>query len=221
MICPVVLTHDVSALKKWSGGARLESELKPNVFRIRDGADDETTGRAVEGDGKEDHLVGGGGDHRGKRPDDAAVAGTAGGRRLFGSGGPAQGQSQRTACSAEDSRRDAGLYREQYSDFNVRHFHEKLREQHGIDISYTWVYQALTGAGLVAKRRRRAPHRRRRERRPMPGMLLHIDGSKHRWFQDDRWYDLLVILDDATSEICYAQLVEEESTRTVMRGLRR
>jgi transposase len=112
------------------------------------------------------------------------------------------------------------LYREQYSDFNVLHFHEKLREQHRIEISYTWVYAALTGAGLIAKKRRRAPHRRRRERRPMPGMMLHIDGSKHRWFQDDRWYDLLVILDDATSEICYAQLVEEESTRTVMRGLR-
>ncbi len=112
------------------------------------------------------------------------------------------------------------LYREQYSDFNVRHFHEKLREQHRIEISYTWVYAALIGAGLIAKKRRRAPHRRRRERRPMPGMLLHIDGSKHRWFQDDRWYDLLVILDDATSEIYYAQLVEEESTRTVMRGLR-
>jgi transposase len=112
------------------------------------------------------------------------------------------------------------LYREQYSDFNVRHFHEKLREQHQITISYTWVYKALTGAGLIAKKRRRAPHRRRRERRPMPGMLLHIDGSKHRWFQDDRWYDLLVILDDATSEILYAQLVEEESTRTVMSGLR-
>ena len=113
-----------------------------------------------------------------------------------------------------------GLYREQYSDFNVRHFHEKLREQHRIEISYTWVYAALTGAGLITKKRRRAPHRRRRERRPMPGMMLHIDGSKHRWFQDDRWYDLLVILDDATSEICYAQLVEEESTRTVMQGLR-
>jgi transposase len=112
------------------------------------------------------------------------------------------------------------LYREQYSDFNVRHFHEKLREQHRIEIGYTWVYAALTGAGPIAKKRRRAPHRRRRERRPMPGMLLHIDGGKHRWFQDDRWYDLLVILDDATSEICYAQLVEEESTRTVMRGLR-
>jgi transposase len=112
------------------------------------------------------------------------------------------------------------LYQEQYRDFNVRHFHEKLRELHQIEISYTWVYQALTGAGLIAKKRRRAPHRRRRERRPMPGMLLHIDGSKHRWFQDDRWYDLLVILDDATSEICYAQLVAEESTRTVMSGLR-
>ena len=54
----------------------------------------------------------------------------------------------------------------------------------------------------------------------MPGMLLHIDGSKHRWLNDDRWYDLIVILDDATSEIYYAQLVEEESTRTVMAGLR-
>jgi transposase len=111
------------------------------------------------------------------------------------------------------------LYRDRYSDFNVRHFHEKLRELHQIEISYTWVYQALTGAGLIAKKRRRAPHRRRRERRPLPGMLLHIDGSKHRWFQDGRWYDLIVILDDATSEIYYAQLVEEESTRTVMAGL--
>jgi hypothetical protein len=109
------------------------------------------------------------------------------------------------------------LYQEQYRDFNVRHFHEKLRDEHQIEISYTWLYQALVGAGLVQKRRRRAPHRRRRERRPLPGMLLHIDGSKHRWFQDDRWYDLIVILDDATSQIYYAQLVEEESTRTVMR----
>jgi len=113
-----------------------------------------------------------------------------------------------------------GLYRDQYHDCNVRHFHEKLGEKHGIDLSYTWVYQALVGAGLVGKRRKRAPHRRRRERRPLPGMLLHIDGSKHRWFQDDRWYDLIVILDDATSEIYYAQLVEEESTRTVLQALR-
>ncbi len=113
-----------------------------------------------------------------------------------------------------------GLYQEKYYDLNVRHFREKLREVHGIELSYTWVYQALVGAGLVRKRRKRGPHRRRRARRPLPGMLLHIDGSKHRWFSDDRWYDLIVILDDATSEIYYAQLVEEESTRTVMAGLR-
>src|SRR5438874_10306678 len=112
------------------------------------------------------------------------------------------------------------LYREVYFDLNMRHFHEKLRDEHGINLSYTWVQQALQGAGLVAKRHKRGPHRRRRERRPLPGMLLHIDGSKHRWFGDERWYDLIVILDDATSEIYYAQLVEEESTRTVMNGLR-
>jgi transposase len=112
------------------------------------------------------------------------------------------------------------LYREVYPDFNIRHFHEKLREEHDIRLSYTWVQKALQGAGLVAKRRKRGPHRRRRARRPMPGMLLHIDGSKHRWLNDGRWYDLIVILDDATSEIYYAQLVEEESTRTVMAGLR-
>ncbi len=112
------------------------------------------------------------------------------------------------------------LYQEKYFDFSVRHFHEKLREEHEIRVSYSWVKQALQGAGLVARRKKRGSHRRRRPRRPLPGMLLHIDGSKHRWFQDDRYYDLIVILDDATSEIYYAQLVEEESTATVMAGLR-
>ena len=112
------------------------------------------------------------------------------------------------------------LYQETYYDLNMRHFHEKLREVHGIQLSYTWVQKALQGAGLVARRGKRAKHRRRREPRPMPGMLLHIDGSKHQWFSDERWYDLIVILDDATKEIYYAQLVGEESTRTVMAGLR-
>jgi transposase len=113
-----------------------------------------------------------------------------------------------------------GLYRDQYFDLNVQHFHEKLRAEHQIELSYTWVKQALQGAGLVVKGRKRGVHRQRRERRPLPGMLLHIDGSRHQWFQDERWYDLIVILDDASSEIYYAQLVEEESTATVMAGLR-
>jgi len=112
------------------------------------------------------------------------------------------------------------LYREKYFDFNVRHFHEKLTEEHGMRISYTWVKMALQGAGLVSKQRRRGTHRRRRPRRPLPGMLLHIDASKHAWFGDGRHYDLITILDDATSEIYYAQLVAEEGTRTLMPAIR-
>lgn len=73
---------------------------------------------------------------------------------------------------------------------------------------------------MVAKGRKRGVHRKLRPRRPLPGMLLHIDGSEHRWFQDERWHDLLVILDDANSEIYYAQLVEEEATATVLAGLK-
>src|SRR6202158_3468323 len=115
--------------------------------------------------------------------------------------------------------RGRGLYRDQYFDLNLRHFHEKLASQHQIELSYSWVKGVLQGAGLVGRGRKRGVHRKRRLRRPLPGMLLHIDGSRHRWFQDQRWYDLLVILDDATSEIYYAQLVEEESTLTVMAGL--
>jgi transposase len=112
------------------------------------------------------------------------------------------------------------LYQDQYFDFNVRHFHEKLQAEHGIKLSYTWVKLALQGAGLVKKGRKRGVHRKRRPRRSLPGMLLHIDASQHQWFCDHRWYDLVVIMDDATSEVYYAQLVEEESTRTVMTGLR-
>ncbi len=113
-----------------------------------------------------------------------------------------------------------GLYREEYFDLNVCHFHEKLSQEQGIDLSYTWVKLALQGAGLVAKGRKRGTHRRRRPRRPVPGMLLHIDGSEHQWFQNERWHDLIVILDDADSEVYYTQLVEEESTATVMAALR-
>ena len=112
------------------------------------------------------------------------------------------------------------LYRDEYFDFNVSHFHEKLVEVHRIEVSYTWTKCLLQGAGLVAKDRVRKKHLKRRERRALPGMLLHIDGSQHQWFGDERWFDLIVILDDASSEIYYAQMVEAESTRSVMRGIR-
>jgi transposase len=112
------------------------------------------------------------------------------------------------------------LYREKYFDFNVQHFHEKLRDVHGIKFSYTWVKTVLQEAGFVKKRKKPGSHRKRRPRRPLPGMMLHIDGSKHRWFGDGRQYELIVVLDDANSEIYYAQLMESESTRTVMMALR-
>jgi len=112
------------------------------------------------------------------------------------------------------------LYREKYEGFNVQHFHEKLEKEHKIKLSYTWVKKALQGAGLIEKEAKRGVHRKKRERRPIPGLLLHIDASKHQWFQDARWHDLIVIMDDATSEVYYAQLVDEESTRTVMTALR-
>ncbi len=112
------------------------------------------------------------------------------------------------------------LYREKYFDFNLQHFHEKRASEPQIGLSSSWVKGVLQGAGRVARGRQRGVHRKQRPRRPLPGMLLHIDGSRHPWFQDERWYDLIVILDEASSEIYYAQLVEEESTVTVMAGLR-
>jgi transposase len=112
------------------------------------------------------------------------------------------------------------LYRERYFDLSVKHFHEKLTSEHGLSVSYTWTKGVLQGAGLVKRQGRRGGHRKRRARRPLPGMLIHIDASQHQWFCDERWFDLIVILDDATSEIYYAQLVKEESTRTVLRALR-
>lgn len=112
------------------------------------------------------------------------------------------------------------LYREKYAGFSVKHFHEKLVEQHKISLSYTWVKAALQARGLVEKEAKRGVHRKKRERRPIPGLLLHIDASKHQWLGDERWFDLIVIMDDATSEVYYAQLVDEESTKTVMLALR-
>jgi transposase len=113
------------------------------------------------------------------------------------------------------------LYREKYFDFNVRHFHEKLRDEHGITLSYTWVKNALQEAGLVARATKRGRHHKRRPRRPLPGMMLHIDGSTHAWLGSDRErFDLVTVMDDATSEIYYARFVEEENTASIMAALR-
>jgi transposase len=114
------------------------------------------------------------------------------------------------------------LYREQYPGFNVRHFHQLARRDHAVTFSYTRLKTALQAAGLVRKGRARGRHRRRREPRPCFGELLHLDGSRHRWLAlvPEAWHTLLVVVDDATKQILYAQFVEGgESTPAIMRAL--
>jgi transposase len=122
----------------------------------------------------------------------------------------------------EDVEKVLTLYRERYFDLNVQHFVEKLKTEHQIPLSYTWVKTALQTAGLVKRNTKRGPHRKKRPRRPITGMMLHVDGGRHRWIPGlDQYQDLIVIFDDATSEAYDVQLVDEESTVTVMAALKR
>lgn len=109
------------------------------------------------------------------------------------------------------------LFKTHYYDFTVKHFHEKLAG-HGIHRSYTWTKNELQKSGLVKKAPRRGAHRRKRVRRPLPGMMLHQDGSSHEWVQGRLW-DLIVTMDDATSEIYSCFFVEEEGTMSTFEAL--
>lgn len=113
------------------------------------------------------------------------------------------------------------LYRAHYQGFNVRHFHQLARREHGVTLSYTFVKLALQAAGLVAKRRARGRHRRRREPRPCYGELLHLDGSPHAWLalQPAARQTLIAVLDDATKRLLYAQLWPGETLHAVMQAL--
>ena len=113
------------------------------------------------------------------------------------------------------------LYREEYFDFNVKHFHEELQGNHDVHVSYTWTKLLLQEAGLVKRAKKRGQYRRRRERKPLSGMMLHLDGSPHRWFDsaEDERQTLLAILDDATSECLWAKFFPAEGTLEVLEGL--
>lgn len=111
------------------------------------------------------------------------------------------------------------LRREKYADFSVKHFHEFLSEKHGATISYTWVKELLMEAGLAEKAPGRGKHRRRRERRPMRGMLLHLDASTHAWLPELPPMDLNVLLDDADGRILYAAFVPQEGTMSTLQAL--
>lgn len=128
--------------------------------------------------------------------------------------------SPRRAPAAELERMRQ-LYRERYGDFTVKHFHEQMQRRHNYKLCYTVTRLALQATGLVAKAKRRGAHRKKRERRPLPGMLLFQDGSTHRWIAAlDRDLDLIVTLDDATGAIYSAFLVAQEGTRSSLLGLR-
>lgn len=112
------------------------------------------------------------------------------------------------------------LYREEYADFTVKHFHEELQKRHHYTLGYTVTRLALQSAGLVVKAARRGRHRKKRPRRPLPGMLLFQDGSTHRWIGAlEHDLDLVVTLDDATGAIYSAILVVQEGTMSSFLGL--
>ncbi len=112
------------------------------------------------------------------------------------------------------------LRREKYAEFSVRHFWEKATEEHQLKISYTWAKLALQAAGLAEKSPGRGKYRRRRERRPLRGMMLHIDGSTHEWLVGEPMQDLIVVQDDADSRIHYAQFVPQEGTQSTFAALK-
>jgi transposase len=119
-------------------------------------------------------------------------------------------------------KRILGLYRERYRGWNVRHFYQTAKREHGVKVSYTFVKQALQGAGLVVKHKARGRHRRRRERKACFGQMLHLDGSKHAWLSllEGEKQTLISVIDDATSRLLYAQLWPEETSEAVLVALR-
>jgi transposase len=112
------------------------------------------------------------------------------------------------------------LRRELYRDFSITHFYEHATEKHGLRVSYTKAKVVLQEAGLAMKLKGRGKYRRRRERRPMRGMMLHLDASTHRWLDGLPNQDLVVMLDDATSEIVYARFFEQEGTVSTLDAIK-
>jgi transposase len=111
------------------------------------------------------------------------------------------------------------LYRGRYSGFTAKHFHEHLVRDHQFSWGYTWTKTFLHSRGLLERAPRRGAHRHKRPRRPLPGMMLHQDGSRHAWLGGQPSLDLIVTLDDATSEVLSAFLVDEEGTASTFRAL--
>jgi len=129
------------------------------------------------------------------------------------------GRASARAVPVDEALRMVTWYETRYTGWTVKHFHERWQQAHGGTRSYTWMKKTLQAAGHVPRAPRRGAHRKKRPRKPLPGMMLHQDGSTHEWVPGCQW-DLIVTLDDVTSEIYSAFFVEEEGTLSSFRGLR-
>ena len=129
------------------------------------------------------------------------------------------GRASARAAPVDEVLQMVTLYESRYTGWTVKHFHERWHEDHGGTRSYTWTKNRLQRAGQVARAPRRGAHRKKRLRKPLPGMMLHQDGSTHEWVPGCQW-DLIVTMDDATSELYSAFFVEEEGTMSSFQGLR-
>ena len=129
------------------------------------------------------------------------------------------GQRSPKRAPEDELERMRALYLQHYQGFTIKHFHEKLAKRHGYRLGYTTTRLYLQKTGTVQPAPKRGAHRRKRPRRPMRGMLLHQDGAKHPWLAGQPALDLIITMDDATSEICSGFLVEEEGTLSSFCGL--
>lgn len=129
------------------------------------------------------------------------------------------GRAAGNRVPAADAEHVVALYRTNYAGFTAKHFHEHLVSDHGFRWGYTWTKSLLHRRGLLVQASRGGAHRRKRPRRPLPGMMLHQDASRHVWVADEPACDLVVTMDDATSAIYAAMLVAEEGTASTFAGL--
>jgi transposase len=129
------------------------------------------------------------------------------------------GRASARAVPVDEALRMVSLYETRYTGWTVKHFHERWQADHGGTRSYTWTKNTLQAAGRVTRAPRRGAHRKKRPRKPLPGMMLHQDGSTHEWVPGCQW-DLIVTMDDATSALYSAFFIEEEGTMSSFQGLR-
>ena len=129
------------------------------------------------------------------------------------------GRASARAVPVDEALQMVTLYERRYTGWTVKHFYERWQTEHGGTRSYTWTKNRLQAAGRVTRAPRRGAHRKKRPRKPLPGMMLHQDGSTHEWVSGCQW-DLIVTLDDATSEVYSAFFIEEEGTMSSFQGLR-